>query len=397
VSKRTRSGLTELAVLTAAKTVANTALRWLGPFLPTLERAFATSIGTLTSIIAIAELTGLTTTLTGRVLDRGHQRRIFVAGLWAVAASSVIATIGSVLWFAVAVALLVVGVSNLTVAGLAWISGKVPYESRGRSIGIFEMSWALALLIGAPLIALQINLFGWRGPFVALAIAATIAALAVPRFVAADLPASRAPSRTERNASPAVGLPRSAWAPLLASALSAAAGLSIFVVSGAWLSDRHGVSTAGLGLVATGFGALELFSSLSSAAWADRIGKRRSVAIGLIVLGLGLATTAISGDSLVLAVCGLTVFLAGFEYAFVTSLSLVSEAAPLTRGRALGLGNGLGTLARASAVFASGQLYEATGLGGPLVLSALIASAAFLAVLLSRPEVSRDARPAPIL
>ena len=66
----------------------------------------------------------------------------------------------------------------------------------------------------------------------------------------------------------------------------------MFVVSGAWLDDRHGVSTAGLGLVATGFGAVELVASMSAAAFSDRIGLRRSVLIGLGVLGLGLAIAA---------------------------------------------------------------------------------------------------------
>ena len=46
---------------------------------------------------------------------------------------------------------------------------------------------------------------------------------------------------------------------------------------------------AGLGFVATGFGAAELVASMSAAAFSDRIGLRRSVLIGLGVLGLGLA------------------------------------------------------------------------------------------------------------
>jgi MFS transporter, DHA1 family, inner membrane transport protein len=380
VNRRERSRAAHLVVLTVAKTVANTALRWVGPFLPTLERAFGTSIGTLTSIIGIAELGGLSTAATGRFLDRGHQRRLFVAGLLAVALSSAIATIGSIQWFAVAFAVLIVGVANLTVAGHAWIAARVPYAERARSIGIFETSWAFALLLGAPAIALLIEWFDWRGPFVALAISATVAAAAVTRLVPADV-VTAAHRPADRAREPR--LPASAWAPLCSSALIAASGLSIFVISGAFLSDRHGVSTAGLGLVATGFGALELVSSAGSAAFADRIGKRPSVAIGLAGLGAGLALTAISADSLVIAVLGLTLFLSGFEFAFVTSLSLVSEAAPLARGRALGIGNSIGTIARAAAVFSSGQLYESLGIGGSLALSAATGTVAALLVRLS--------------
>ena len=46
-----RSVRRQLVVLTGAKSIANTALRWVGPFLPTLERAFGTTTGTLTGIM----------------------------------------------------------------------------------------------------------------------------------------------------------------------------------------------------------------------------------------------------------------------------------------------------------------------------------------------------------
>ncbi|MEO6571656.1 MAG: hypothetical protein ABIO83_08920, partial [Ilumatobacteraceae bacterium] len=82
---RTHAG--ELGALTAAKTVSNTALRWVGPFLPTLERAFGTTTGTLTGIMGVCELGGLTTIATGPTLDRGHERRVFTLGLSAVTVS----------------------------------------------------------------------------------------------------------------------------------------------------------------------------------------------------------------------------------------------------------------------------------------------------------------------
>ena len=158
----------QLVVLTAAKAVANTALRWVGPFLPTLERAFGTTTGTLTGIMGVAELGGLSTAFIGPKLDRGHERTVFTLGLLAVAASSAIALGGSVATFAVSFVLLVLGVGNLTAAGHAWIGHRVPFAARNRAIGSFETSWAVALLVGAPVLSLLIRWFGWRGPYVAL-------------------------------------------------------------------------------------------------------------------------------------------------------------------------------------------------------------------------------------
>ncbi|MEQ9162444.1 MAG: MFS transporter, partial [Ilumatobacter fluminis] len=261
-----RSPRSELAVLTGAKVVSNTALRWVGPFLPTLERAFSTSTGTLTGIMGVCELGGLTTVATGPSLDRGHERRVFVAGLAAVAVSSLIALYGTVPSFAIAFLVLILGVSNLTVAGHAWIGHRVPFAARGRAIGTFETSWAIALLVGAPLLAALIAWVGWRGPYVALAIGAVVAAIVVVVFVGADAPhlAERAATTTTTRTGRAP-LPATAWAPMIGSALTAAAGIGTFVVSGAWLDDAYGLSTGGLGIVAAAFGLVELVTSTTVA------------------------------------------------------------------------------------------------------------------------------------
>jgi len=129
---------------------------------------------------------------------------------------------------------------------------------------------------------------------VALAAASAIAAVVVQRMVRVG----RAPAQTHGSAGTArVALPRSAWPPMLASAFIAATGLGVFVVSGAWLDDAYGLSTGGLGLVAAGFGIVELCSSMSVVSFGDRIGARRSVLIGLAVLGAGIAIMATAGSS----------------------------------------------------------------------------------------------------
>jgi predicted MFS family arabinose efflux permease len=368
----------QLLVMTAAKSVSNTALRWVGPFLPTLERAFGTTTGTLTGIMGFAELGGLSTGLTGPAIDRGHQRTVFLAGLGAVAASSAIALGGTVTTFAISFVILVIGVGNLTVAGHAWIGDHVPFAARSRAIGVFETSWAVALLVGAPLLALLIHWVGWRGPYVALLIGAMVATLVAGLVI-------KAGNRLPRSAEAVVQrLPQSAWSPMLTTAAFAAAGLSVFIVSGVWLDDAHGVSTGGLGLIAAGFGAVELCASGSVALFADRVGARRSVIGGLLVLGCGLAVMATSGPSRALAVGGLVVFLAGFEFGLVASLTMVTEAAPDGRGRAIGLASMLATLSRAVAVVASGQLYEAFGMTGPMTLSAIAGGLALTGATFTR-------------
>lgn len=378
---------TTLVRLTGAKTVANTALRWIPPFLPTLEKAFGATTTQLTTIIGLGELGGLTTVAIGGSLDRGRERIVMVGALGLITLSSVIALGGTTATFAVAFFVLVVGVANLTVAGQAWISHRIDYGGRARALGLFETSWAMALLIGAPIIAVLINLFGWRGPFVALTIASGVAMLVVAVALPVHRPIELVPADEIAPITEAArrqAITPTAWLVMIGSAATAMAGLSIFVISGSWLDDAFGVSTGGIGVVAIGFGGAELLSSLTSAAVADRVGKLRSTMAGLVCLLAGLTVIIAADDVLWIGILGLIVFLLGFEFAFVTSLSLVSEAMPGARGSTLAVSNAVGTVARATGAIASGWLFSQYGVNGTAALSATAAVVAASCLLFSR-------------
>lgn len=378
-----------LARLTAAKTVANVALRWIPPFLPTLERAFGATTTQLTTVLGVGEAAGLSTVFAGRHLDRGRERAVMIGALGLVGASAVLALAGTLTTFAISFFVLVLGVSNLTVAGQAWISHRVDYRRRARSLGLYETSWALALLIGAPIVAVLINLFGWRGPFVAIAIACVLAAVLVgvtlpAQVTSIGLQTVDAAASGHRFAPPSTRITARAWLVMIGSATTAMAGLAVFVVSGSWLDDAFGVSTGGIGAVAMLFGATELVSSLGSAAFADRIGKLRTTLGGIATLLVGLAVMISADDRLGVGIAGLVVFLLGFELAFVVSLSLVSESMPDARGSTLGMSNAVGTVARASGAVISGWLYGVHGIAGTAGLSAVAAVVAVLSLLVSR-------------
>jgi predicted MFS family arabinose efflux permease len=162
------------------------------------------------------------------------------------------------------------------------------------------------------------------------------------------------------------------------------AGLSVYAISGSWLDDAFGVSTGGLGAVAMAYGAIELVASAGSAGFADRIGKFRGTLAGIALLASGQAVMAVADDTLWIGVVGILLFLCGFEFAFVTSLSLVTEATPAARGTTIAAANAVGTVARGSGTIASGWLYGVHGVEGTLTLSAIAAAASALAFVVSR-------------
>lgn len=358
-----------LGLLTAAKAVLNTALRWMPFFLPTLAAAFTTTTARLTTVLGLGEMAGLSTLLIGRQLDGGRERTFMAGSLALVALSAMLALTGSFWVFAASYVVLIIGVSSFTVSGHTFLSRRVPYRRRARAIGIFETSWAFALLVGAPVIALLINAFGWRAPFVALAVLLSIMAVAVSR-------PSNEVAPLEDATAPVIRRPlgADAWVLVGASAAIAMTGLTTIVIAGTWLDEALGVSTGGIGLVAMAFGAAEFTASSSSAAIADRAGPIRATRIALLAAIVGLTVMTQAGGSLLVGALGLLFFFLGFEFAIVTSFSIVSEALPQARGRALATNSAVGTCARGVGIVLSGVLYERFGISGPVSISVTAAT-----------------------
>ena len=361
-------GKGELLRLTAGKAVANTALRWIPFFLFVLAEEFDTSISTLTLILGVGEMAGLASLLIGGQLDGGRERTFLVASMILISGSGIIALAGTLETFAVAFLLVIGGVSLVSVAGHAWLSRRVPFERRARAIGTLEMSWALALMIGAPIAALLIEWFGWRGPFVMVAIAGAVMAVVI-----AQLPADVA---VHRAAPPPAGtrhLTTPAMVSISMSAATALAGLTTIVIVGTWLEDVFGISTGEIGLTAMAFGFAEILASGGSARFADQLGKVRTTGAAHVLTVVGLLVMLSADERFAVAAIGLALFFIGFEYAIVTSFSIVSESAPAARGRALAANTGVGTLVRGGGAVASGFLYDAHGIAGPATLSLVAA------------------------
>ena len=93
---------------------------------------------------------------------------------------------------------------------------------------------------------------------------------------------------------------------------------------------------------------------------------------------------ALADETLWIGVVGILLFLCGFEFAFVTSLSLVTEAMPAARGTTIAASNAVGTVARGSGTIASGWLYGIHGVEGTLTMSAIAATISAIAFVFSR-------------
>jgi predicted MFS family arabinose efflux permease len=278
--------------------------------------------------------------------------------------------------------LLLVGVDALIAAGAAFLlyglsralynpslqallGDLVPYGERGRVVGMAELSWATAWLLGVPIAGLLIERFGWRMPWAAL----TVLGLAALYLTRRGLPRDqdRPDGQFRRILAPSSLV--STWrklarrpgvVALLLVGLLIAMALEIpFIVYGVWLEEGFGLGLGTLGIASISIGLAEAAAELGTSVLTDRLGKKRSVVAGLLGLALSLAVLpAVSRLGVVPAMGGVVLATFCFEFAIVSILPLTSQIVPDARATLLSFGIAAGSVGRILGATLGGWLWE---------------------------------------
>lgn len=364
-----------IGLLTVARMAANACFRFYPPFLATIALGLGVSLERIGVAVAVSELSGLASPLTGALAERFHRRVAMTLGLIGIAVGAVLAAaVPRLVVFAVA--LVVIGQSKAMFdLGLAaWISDRVPYERRGRVIGLIETAWALGLLVGVTTLGLVAAATSWRVGYLVVAAAVVVLAALVFRVVAPD-PESDQPHA--RSASPGriVVSPTVVVLALGVFCLMAASQMLI-VTWGKWLKDSFGLTDSELSLVVFGLGFCELVASLSMARFADRWGKERAARIGASIMVPAALVLAVEHGHLVPGLVLLMVAIGGFEFAIVSTIPLGTELVTGAPAKGVAVMFTVGTVARAAATVPATTLYQRHGMAWPALGSTLLAGIA---------------------
>ena len=358
-----------LVPLTFARVTGNACYRYTYPFVALIASGLDVSLGRMGVALAFAELAGLLSPLTGRLADHLGQRTAMAGGLAAVAlGASLAASAQHVVWLALALVVLSQSKVLFDLGLTSWIAEQVPYERRGRIVGLTETSWAGGLLLGVSTMGLVTAATNWRVGYLTGAMAAVSMATVVFRRV------TPLPARHERPERAATGrIPRWGFAAVLAVMCLMGASQALFVTFGSWLEDTFGLGAVGLAAITVALGLGELGASLTSARNTDRWGKELSTAGGaalMVPTGLVLAAWH---DQLALGIVLLVIAILGFEFGIVSSLAIGSRLVPGSPARGVGAMIAAGTSGRAIVSVPATALYERSGFGWPAAMSALLA------------------------
>ncbi len=379
----------QFLAITVTRTVINTGYRMVYPFLPVLARGVGVEPQAIVLAVTARSSLGLASPVLGSFGDLRGRTLAILVGVSIFAGGMVLVGIWPI-YIALFIAILATGLSKIVLdpAQYAYVGDRVAFERRGRQMALIEMSWSGAFLVGVPLVGLMIAAWGWQSPFPILAGLAVLGGIWLWRSLPADRPAES--SRPSLLASfNSILVRRSAVATLGVSLLMAAGNEVISIVYGLWFEEDFALSVAALGAASAVIGLAELSGEGLVAGFADRIGKKRSVAIGLLLTALASLALPVLGRTLPGALLAVFALYLAFEFTIVSSLPLMTEQTPRARSTLMATNIAAFSLGRSLGALAGGPLF-AVGLVANGVVSAilnLLALGLLLAFVRERGEV----------
>jgi predicted MFS family arabinose efflux permease len=339
----------------------NTARRFAYPFAPVLSRGLGVPLTAVTSLIALNQFSALLGVAFGPLTDRWGYRRMMTAGLGMLAAGMLAAALLP-LYTVVMAALLLAGFGKTLFdpALQAFVGERVRFERRGLVVGLVETSWAASTLVGVPLIALMIERFGWRAPFLVIGAVGLAGALVLWVLLPAAKPQVTTPPNKGALLGDLAGLlkDRAATGFLAYAFLVSAANDVLFVTYSTWLEGRFALGVVALGIGTSVIGAAELGGEALTALFADRFGLRRAVLLGGFFAVVSYLLLPLFASKLSLALGGLFFVFISFEFTMVTSLSLCTEILPARRATMVAGFFAAAGLGRVMGAFLGGFIWE---------------------------------------
>ena len=374
-----------ISVTTFSKLLFNITRRLIYPFAPEFARGLNVDLSAVTSVIAINQATSILGPLGAGFADKYGYRILMLFSLG-------LLTIGT---FAVGlIPIYSVFVISLFITGLAksifdpslqaFIGNFVPFEKRGKIIGITELAWAGSTLIGIPLSGVIIERFSWQTPFWIMGFFSLICFFIILKIM---------PKDKKNHGSPKAGtLMISNWKTIIKERkvlgiLSFAFFMclgndNLFVIYGAWLEQSYNLSLTAIGFGTILIGLSEILGEGCTLFFSDRIGLKKSIIIGVSLCTGAYFLLPLFNIGLAYVLTGLFLVFFTFEFAIVTCMSLSTELVPELRASTMAAFFAIAGIGRVAGAFLGGIIWSNYGLLPICLISGFCTLAALFSIII---------------
>lgn len=365
----------QIVIATLCKLLLNIGRRFVYPFAPALSRGLEVPLTAVTSIIAVSQFSSLAGIVSGPLADRLGYRFMMSSGLLLLATGMFLCGISSV-YVLVMIGLVFasLGKTIFDPAIQAYIGRKVVYSKRARAIGFSETSWAGSTLVGIPLLGLSIEYFGLQASFIILACCSTLGYVILRTNFPMDEKSQEKSEGLFTILTAIRGLLRirQACGMLLFGFWISFANDCLFVTYGVWFEHDFHVGLVSLGFSTVAIGLAELAGESFTAFFADKLGLKRALFIGLCLAIMMYILLPLIGVSLFWAMVGLFLIFTAFEFTIVTSFSLSTELVPTSRATMMAGFYAAAGLGRMIGVLVGNYMWNAGGIMGVSFSSAFL-------------------------
>ncbi len=367
--------------------------------LPSLVKSLGISVSTAgLLVVAYSLAAAVAAFFSGTLSDHYGRRRFLLAGVafFAVAswAASRSRTFNELM---LARALTGLAAGTLSTCSITYAADWFAYNVRGRAIGLISSAYFAAPILGVPIAAQIAQRYGWRRAFLffaALAVAATLATLRLPRERLNPQPSTQK-LRTTVEAFRTFLARRDTRAALVIAFLVSGGLVGFLTYIGEWLNSRFGLSTSTIGWVFMLGGIVAIGSAPLGGILSDRWGKRAVSIFSNILLAVALAFVPFLPWGLgLLGVFALASLGAAFRQGPLTAL--MTEMVPAAqRGSFIASRNISSQMGIGATAYLGGVLFQRSGYAAVTSLCAMMT--AVVVVLLTthivEPQAGQEVRP----
>ena len=346
-----------------ARLVINITRRFPYPFVSAIGASFSVSADNIQNIIALTNGAGLLSPMLGTISEHYGRKVVMVGALLMMTIMSILGALFSDYGIFVVV-MFAFGVGKIIYDPTfqAYLGDVIQYSRRARVMGIAELSWALSLVIAAPVAGFLLDVSSLQAIFLFLTILLALSALALWTLVESDEGPDHQHERI-RIINPLAALRVVSAHPPAIFALVYTVCLTVsheifFINYGLWMEDTFDLILTALGAVTIVIALAEIIGEFIVITIADRMGTKLTSMCGMLLAAICFLIIPHLSFSLPVAMFGIFVMFISIETAIVSALPLFSEILPKSRGIMMSANMGAHSLGRVTGAAVGAFIYK---------------------------------------